>query len=138
MNKRSNSMYFLLILAGSFAGGVVGSYLWSGQSVAMAAAKHAKIVKAEKFVLVDAKGEQRALLDVASTGTAFLALYDPQGMDRVDLRVNPDGAQAWLFTMRAGSGGLLRVRTRLARPASASFPAMENNSPASPRRLMVM
>src|SRR5208337_3712920 len=75
VNKRRNSINILLILAGSFAGGVVGNYLWSGQSVAMAAAaRAARVVKAQKFVLVGPKGEERAVLDVASTGTAFIAL----------------------------------------------------------------
>src|SRR5580704_17689784 len=109
VKERRNSLYALLVLAGSFAGGVVGSYLWSGQSIAMAdaAARATKVVKAQKFILVGPKGEERALIDVASTGTAFFALYDLQGMDRADLRVDQDGGASLAFYDEGGKRKLV-------------------------------
>jgi len=105
MSKRKGFAYFMVVMAGSFAGGLVGSWLWACPSSALAAAGHThmRIVKAEKFVLVGPSGEQRALMQVASNGTAYLALYDSNGSGHVELRVTSDGSGSLGFYDKNGN-----------------------------------
>ena len=50
----------------------------------------AKVVRAERFEVVDAKGRVRALLDVTD-GNPYLGLYDENGKARAGLALLPDG-----------------------------------------------
>jgi len=51
----------------------------------------AKVVRAERFEVVDAKGEVRAVLAVREDGTPHLALFDADGQVRAIVAVLPSG-----------------------------------------------
>ncbi len=59
-------------------------------TVAMAA-KQARSIKAQQFVLTDRDGMQRGVMEVTTRGTADLALLDGSGRDRAEMRVAKDG-----------------------------------------------
>jgi hypothetical protein len=65
-------------------------------------------VRAEQFVLVDAKGTPRAGLRVGADGSTALALADPEGKPVAGLSVLPDGSPRLRFYDKEGKarGGL--------------------------------
>lgn len=78
---------FVVVVAAAFLGGglltvlVCGTPLWARGDVS-------KEVKARKFTVVDAAGEERAVL-TATPGTTALGLYDQAGKSRASLFVTP-------------------------------------------------
>jgi hypothetical protein len=63
----------------------------------------AQTVEAERFVLRDRQGNQRALLETRPDGAPRLALRDKDGKDRVELLVAADGAPILNFLDRGGA-----------------------------------
>jgi hypothetical protein len=47
--------------------------------------KHPRVVTAEKFVLVDSAGHDRALMQVLANGMAGLAVLDTTGRNRAEI-----------------------------------------------------
>ena len=79
----------LTVTAGLVGGAISGS-LWSID--VSAAARRGKTVEAERFVLVDASGRQRAALQVLPSGRVDLSMQDAKGGDSVKLGVEADGS----------------------------------------------
>ena len=98
-------LYALLALAGGFIGGMIAIQLAPGESMAAAKAKAAamRVVKAEKFVLVNRAGTQRGALLVEGDGTSALALSDDEGRNRAELRVTKEGGSSATFYDRGGN-----------------------------------
>src|SRR5262245_54686893 len=78
----------LTVTAGLVGGAIAGSF-WS---IDARAAGRAKTVEAEKFVLVDAGGRQRAALQVLANGLVDLSLQDAKGGNRATIGVEADGS----------------------------------------------
>jgi len=98
----------LLAVAGGFIGGVIAIQLSPVESMAAAArsarsAGAMRVVRAEKFVLVNRAGTQRGALLVAGDGTSALALSDDEGRNRAELRVTKEGGSSATFYDRAGN-----------------------------------
>ena len=59
---------------------------------------HEKVVKAERFLLVDKKGNLRARLSDLPDGRVGLAVFDENGRIRISLAVRANGdAGLWLY-----------------------------------------
>jgi hypothetical protein len=88
-------LYAVLALTGGLIGGLVT--IEAAPTLALAA-KHARSVKAEQFVLVDSTGAERAKLELTQPGdTAELAMMDGGGKTRAEFRVAKDGSSAIAF-----------------------------------------
>ena len=88
MMNRTNWLYGTLALTGGLIGGILA--LEISPTVAMAA-KQARSIRAQQFVLTDRDGTQRGVMEVTTRGTADLALLDGSGRDRAEMRVAKDG-----------------------------------------------
>ena len=97
-------MYAVLVIAGSFVGGVVADRL--APAAAMAAG-HAGTQTAQQFVLFNAGGSKRAVMRVTPSGTAYLAMYDGHGRDRAEFHVAKDGGASIGFYDQSGSQRVL-------------------------------
>jgi hypothetical protein len=89
----------LTVTAGLVGGAIAGS-LWSLD--ASAAARKGKTVAAERFVLVDASGRQRAALQVLPNGRVDLSMKDAKGGDSVKIGVEANGSASIGFFTPAG------------------------------------
>ena len=77
MSKTLYPLTFLLALAGGLAGGAVSGWLFTGEpAFAAKASDHAKILRAEKFELVDSGGHGHASLEMQPDGNPALILFD--------------------------------------------------------------
>jgi hypothetical protein len=97
--------------ASAIAGGMIGNVAATqlSASAALAAPHHrqARIVKAERFVVVDPNGEDRISMQVAEHGVADIALADAQGRNRAKIRVTPQGGAAIGFYDADGANRLM-------------------------------
>ena len=62
----------------------------------------AKVVRAERFEVVDAKGKVSAILTTDEAGATWLALRDAAGKSRASLNVHSDGNPVLSLTDEAG------------------------------------
>src|SRR5262249_58360778 len=90
MRISSSWGYACLTVIGGLIGGAIAGGFWSRD--ARAAARRDKTVEAEKFVLVDANGRQRAAIQVLPNGLVDFSLQDANGGDRVKIGVEADGS----------------------------------------------
>lgn len=100
------SAYLVLTFAAAALGGALSSHFWPAGSSAAAAevrSKHPKVVTAEKFVLVDSAGHERALMQVLANGMAGLAVLDTTGRNRAEIRVASDGSAGVAFFDKTGN-----------------------------------
>jgi len=81
------------------------------QGTAIAAARHSKVLGAEKFELISPDGNKRGVLEVTPEGTGAIALYDASGKSRAELTVKSARwrrrgilRQRWQPTDRLGDG----------------------------------
>jgi hypothetical protein len=81
-------------LAGGMIGGVVATHLSASGALAATHDRHARIVRAERFVVVGPNGEDRISMQVTGHGIADIALADAQGRNRAEIRVTPQGGAA--------------------------------------------
>ena len=78
---------------------------------ASAAARKGKTVEAERFVLVDASGRQRAALQVLPNGRVDLSMQDAKGGDSVKIGVEADGERVhWVLHAHRSASGDARPR----------------------------
>ncbi len=103
VTNRRPWLYALLALAGGFIGGTMAIQLAPGESIAAAKAATMRVVKAEKFVLVNRAGTQRGALLIEGDGTSAIALSDDEGRNRAELRVTKEGGSSATFYDRAGN-----------------------------------
>ena len=84
--------FVTLTLAAALVGGAVSGHIFAARAVDAAAAP--KLMTAQKFMLVDAKGNTRGEFNVTHKGVAQLAVFDGTGTLRAGLGVGSDGAPA--------------------------------------------
>ena len=84
--------FVTLTLAAAFVGGAVSGHIFAARTVDAAYAP--RMVTAQKFMLVDARGKTRGEFNVTSRGVAQLAVFDGTGTLRAGLGVGRDGAPA--------------------------------------------
>jgi hypothetical protein len=101
MKDRKYWLYAILALVGGGFGGALSGHLFPRE--AEAAARAAREIKAEKFVLVDHDGNERGVIEVSSTGVAGVSLEDQTGRQRSVLRVGTDGGAAIGFYDQNGA-----------------------------------
>jgi hypothetical protein len=89
MKDRKYWLYAILALVGGVFGGALSGHLFPGD--AEAAARAARVLKAEKFVLVDHDGNQRGVIQVDAENGAAIGFYDQNGNKRVILGETPHG-----------------------------------------------
>ena len=89
MSTRRYGLLVMLPALGGFVGGAVSSWLFVG-SPALAEKMPAKVIRAERFELVDGGGAVRAALAATSDGPS-LGLLDENGKGRAGLSVRTDG-----------------------------------------------
>jgi len=83
---------FLLCFTAAILSSATTALLLRGVPEAHAAAQNApeKILKAERFVLVDDKGAQRGVWEINATGVVRLTLCNKEGKARLDLSLYQD------------------------------------------------
>jgi hypothetical protein len=91
MKDRKHWLYASLALIGGIFGGAVSGHLFPSVGVADAAARGAREMRAEKFVLVDRRGNERGTIEVTTRGFAQISLEDNDGRARGQFRVGGDG-----------------------------------------------
>src|ERR1700751_3912275 len=84
--------FVTLTLAAAFVGGAVSGHLFAARTVD--AANAPRMITAQKFMLVDARGKTRGEFDVTKKGVAQLAVFDGSGALRAGLGVGSYGAPA--------------------------------------------
>jgi hypothetical protein len=90
MKDRKYWLYSILALVGGFFGGALSGHLFPPRD-AEAAAAAARVLRAEKFVLVDRDGRQRGEFRVGADGGSAIGFYDQNGAKRVVLGETPKG-----------------------------------------------
>jgi len=86
-NRMTSRNMFVLCVTAAILSSATTVLLLRGVPEAHAEAQAApeKIVKAEKFVLVDEKGAQRGIWEINATGVVRLTLCNKEGKARLDL-----------------------------------------------------
>ena len=92
MTTKERIGFVTLTLAAALVGGAVSGHIFAARAVDAAAAP--KMMTAQKFMLVDAKGNTRGEFNVTSRGVAQLGIFDGTGTLRAGLGVGADGAPA--------------------------------------------
>lgn len=121
MKNRTHWIYALLALTGGIIGGAL-----SGQFVARdaeASARAARVLKAEKFVLVARDGTERGVIEVNSRGVASVALNDQKGRRRGEFRVGADSGGAVGFFGQDGNRRVIVGETPNGRDGVAIYAA---------------
>ncbi|HEX3409168.1 MAG TPA: hypothetical protein VHS07_02755 [Candidatus Binataceae bacterium] len=88
MKDQKQWLYATLALVGGIIGGALSGHLLPREAEAAAGA--ARVLKAEKFVLVDRSGNERGVIQVNENGAA-IAFYDQKGSKRVVLGETSNG-----------------------------------------------
>ena len=92
MSIKERIGFVTLTLVAALVGGAVSGHIFAARAVDAAAAP--RMITAQKFMLVDAKGNARGEFNVTSRGVAQLAVFDGTGTLRAGLGVGSDGAPA--------------------------------------------
>jgi hypothetical protein len=85
VNTKQFSLVLVTVFIAGLLGGVAASMLFPRPS------RTAKVLKAERFEVVDQDGKPRALLGVLGSGEPGLQLYDRDENGRVDLSLKASG-----------------------------------------------
>ena len=85
MNRKQYGLILILVVIAGILGGVVSGRLFTGKG---------KVVAAEKFLLVDESGMERAAL-MKKDGSTILVLRGRDGRERAVLAVLTDGSPAF-------------------------------------------
>jgi hypothetical protein len=91
LENQQNCLYAILALTLGFIGGTLAAEMVPAAALA---ARHARSVKAEHFILVDKAGAERVKLEVAQRETADLGMIDGSSRTRAEFRVSKDGSAA--------------------------------------------
>jgi hypothetical protein len=91
MKNRRTWLYGMLVLTGGFIGGALATEMVPAVAIA---AKQARTIKAQQFVLVDKDGAERGAMEVTADGTADLGLMDATGRNRGEFQVTKQGTAA--------------------------------------------
>lgn len=83
----SKKMFIILVLIAGFFGLVGGSF---GNQFVLANTQTTKVVMAQEFRLVNAKGMIRASLNLTKEGNLFIAMHDSKGKATDFLVVTPE------------------------------------------------
>ena len=83
MSKKLMFLLLLLALAAGLAGGLLGS------QAAQAKARAKKVLRAQEFRIVDARGVTRASLNLTAKGNLLVAMHDAKGRPEESLVVTP-------------------------------------------------
>jgi hypothetical protein len=89
MKDRKHWLYAILALVGGVFGGALSGHIFPRD--AEAAARAARVLKAERFVLVDRDGNERGVIQVDAKNSAAMGFYDQKGNKRVILGETADG-----------------------------------------------
>ena len=92
MSIKERIGFVTLTLAAALVGGAVSGHIFAARAVDAAAAP--RMITAQKFMLVNAKGKTRGEFNVTHKGVAQLAVFDGTGTLRAGLGVGADGAPA--------------------------------------------
>ncbi|MBI3609963.1 MAG: hypothetical protein HY204_04565 [Nitrospirae bacterium] len=93
MDRKPYGLLVAAMIVSGWVGGVVGSWFFtSGFVFAEKTAPPAKVVAAEKFLLVNKEGRTRATLATLADGRPRLDLHDSDGKPRAGLYLLPDGS----------------------------------------------
>src|SRR5262245_16011227 len=85
-----------LALVSGFLGGTMSNQFLAGTPVlADNPSQETKIIRAERFEVVDKTGRVRGELGLRSDGTPILRLYDEEGNPRVGFSPKNDEGQMW-------------------------------------------
>lgn len=96
MSSKPQGLSIVLGLISGLVGGAVSSPFLAGTPVfAEKALQEPKVIRAEKFEVVDKNGKVRGELGLRSDGTPILRLYDEDGNPRVGLSPKNDEGQIW-------------------------------------------
>jgi hypothetical protein len=109
MKDRKSWLYAILVLVGGVLGGAFSGHLFPRE--AEAAAHASRELKSNKFVLVDADGNERGVFQVDRKGVAGVSLEDQTGRQRTEFRVGADGGAAVVFYDQSGSKRVLLGET---------------------------
>lgn len=121
MKDRRHWLYASLALVGGIFGGALSGHLFPPEGVADAAARAARVIRAEKFVLVDHDGTERGVIQVTSRGVAEVSLDDNRGRARGEFRVGGDGVAAIGFNDQNGAKRVILGATPAGRNGLAIF-----------------
>ena len=119
MKDRKYWLYAMLALVGGIFGGALSGHIFPRE--AEAAARAARVLKAEKFVLVDRDGTQRGVIQVNSRGVADVALNDRSGRLRGAFRVGAEGGTAIGFYDQHGAKRVILGETPSGRNGLAIY-----------------
>lgn len=87
-------------------------------------------IRAEGFVLVDAKGNERASLVTDGGGSVFLVLFDKDGKPRADMQVNNYGPSINFYDPNARTRMAIGATTLVASHLAVDG-VVEKNTPSS-------
>ncbi len=104
MNKGKNWIFAALALGGGLIGGLIAVELAPRSAEAAHSSAQSR---AQEFVLVDARGTERAAMNVGKSGMADLEMYDGHQRDRTELRVTEDGTATLGFYDEKGARRVL-------------------------------
>ncbi len=110
----------VLLILGLGATGAVAARSLLHEWRARRAPQAPQFVRAERFMLVDVEGRERAVLGIGSAGEVLLEMSDAQGNARARLDVQPTGPGLTLFDARG------KVRALLAEHADGPFLGLTN------------
>jgi hypothetical protein len=102
----------------------------STQSTITQTSTHEGTIRAEAFILTDAKGKERASLVTDGTGSVFLVLFDTDGRPRADLQVNNFGPSLNFYDPNAKTR-LALGSTSLVASHVINNGTVEKNTPSS-------
>ena len=100
MKDRKQWLYAILALVGGVFGGALSGHIFPREAEAAAGA--ARVLKAEKFVLVDRDGKERGVIQVDAENGAGIGFYDHDGNKRVILGAAPNGRNGLAIYGRNG------------------------------------
>jgi hypothetical protein len=96
MSRKPQGISIVLGLISGLVGGVVASPFLAGTPVfAEKAFQEPKVIRAEKFEIVDKNGRVRGEFGLRSDGTPVLRLYDEDGIPRVGFSPKADEGNMW-------------------------------------------
>src|SRR5260221_4278796 len=101
--------HVLVLLIGGMLGGALSEQLLPAHGTAIAAARHVRVLTAEKFELINADGNKRGVMEVSRDGTGAISLYDASGKSRAELTVRARGGAAVAFYDSEGNRRVVLV-----------------------------
>jgi len=96
MSSKPQGVTVALALISGLVGGTIANQFFAGVPVfAERTPQETKVIRAEKFEVVDKEGRGRGELGLRSDGVPVLRLYDEDGTPRVGLSPKGDEGNVW-------------------------------------------